>query len=88
MRSLAVVEPEPVRQPCHQLRNDPVVFDIYRLAVEKCTPLPLADLDRVDLELLGQLGDGFGLLGGFQGDLGLEGWSVFLANSSHALPSV
>ena len=35
--------------------------------------LPLADLDRVDLELLGQLSDGLGLLGGLQGDLGLEG---------------
>jgi hypothetical protein len=36
--------------------------------------LPLADLDRVDLELLGQLGDGLGLLGGLQGELSLEGW--------------
>src|ERR1700677_1802330 len=36
--------------------------------------LPLADLDRVDLELLGQLGDGLGLFGGLQGDLSLEGW--------------
>jgi CheW-like domain len=44
--------------------------------------------DRLDLELLGQLGDGLGLLGGLQGDLSLEGWGMFLADSSHALPSV
>src|SRR4051795_2352907 len=50
--------------------------------------LPLADLDRVDLELLGQLGDGLGLLGGLQGDLCLEGRRVLLADSSHAMPSV
>src|SRR3954454_13888316 len=50
--------------------------------------LPLADLDRVDLVLLGQLGDGPGLLGGLQGDLGLEGGCVLLADSSHVLPSV
>jgi hypothetical protein len=35
--------------------------------------LPLADLDRVDLKLLRQLGDRLGLLGGLQGELGLEG---------------
>src|SRR3954462_15380351 len=50
--------------------------------------LPLAELDRVDLVLLGQLGDGLGLLGGLQGDLGLEGGCVLLADSSHVLPSV
>jgi hypothetical protein len=36
--------------------------------------LPLADLDGVDLELLGQISDGLGLLGSLQGDFGLEGW--------------
>ena len=35
--------------------------------------LPLADLDRMDLKRLGQFGDGLGLLGGLQGDPGLEG---------------
>src|SRR5262249_41983018 len=40
--------------------------------------LPLADLDRVDLEGPGQLGQGPGLLDGLQGDLGLEGGRVAL----------
>src|SRR5262249_44104525 len=40
--------------------------------------LPLADLDRVDLEGPGQLGQGPGLLGGLQGDLGLEGGRMAL----------
>ena len=35
--------------------------------------LPLTDLDGVDLVRLGEFGDGLGLLGGLQGDLGLEG---------------
>src|ERR1700757_2673148 len=35
--------------------------------------LPLADLDRVDLEGPRQLGQGPGLLDGLQGNLGLEG---------------
>src|SRR5262249_34091433 len=41
--------------------------------------LPLADLDGMDLEDLRQLGDGPGLLGGLQGDLGLEGGRMPLA---------
>src|SRR6516164_6157008 len=40
--------------------------------------LPLADLDRVDLEGPRQLGQGPGLLDGLQGDLGLEGGRVAL----------
>src|SRR5215831_11793017 len=40
--------------------------------------LPLADLDRVDLEGPGQLGQGPGLLDGLQGDLGLEGGRMAL----------
>src|SRR6516165_4535072 len=43
--------------------------------------LPLADLDRVDLEGPGQLGQGPGLLEGLQGDLGLEGGRVALLTS-------
>src|SRR4051812_25507170 len=35
--------------------------------------LPLSDLDRMDLEGSRQLGEGPGLLGGLQGNLGLEG---------------
>jgi hypothetical protein len=41
--------------------------------------LPLADLDRVDLKGLGQLGQGPGLFGGFQGDPSLEGGRMSLA---------
>jgi hypothetical protein len=44
--------------------------------------LPLADLDGVDLEGLRQFGQGPGLLGGLQGDLGIEGGRIAL------LPSV
>jgi len=50
--------------------------------------LPLADLDRVDLELLGQFGDRLGLLGGLQGDLGLEGLGVTRANMIYVSPSL
>src|SRR6185312_2753836 len=50
--------------------------------------LPLADLDRMDLMVLGQLGDRLLLLGGLQGDLGLECRRVSLANSSHVTPSM
>src|SRR5271155_3464066 len=35
--------------------------------------LPLADLDRMDLERLGEFRSGLGLLGGLQGDFRLEG---------------
>ena len=45
--------------------------------------LPLADLDRVDLIRLGELGGGPGLLGRFQGDLGLERGRVLFARPSH-----
>src|SRR5512147_1887463 len=48
--------------------------------------LPLADLDRVDLEGLRQFGDGPGLLGGLQGDLGLEGGRMPLAFAGHEAP--
>src|SRR6516165_8908382 len=48
--------------------------------------LPLADLDRVDLEGPGQLGQGPGLLGGLQGDSGLEGCGVSLAWTCHDAP--
>src|SRR5215472_18162623 len=48
--------------------------------------LPLADLDGVDLERLRQLGDGPGLLGGLQGDLGLEGGRVPPALAGHGAP--
>src|SRR5215213_222483 len=48
--------------------------------------LPLADLDGMDLERLRQLGDGLGLLGGLQGDLGLEGGRVALACTGHEAP--
>jgi hypothetical protein len=41
--------------------------------------LPLTDLDGMDLIRLGEFGDGLGLLGGLQGDLGLEGGGVPLA---------
>src|SRR5947209_6500982 len=46
-------------------------------------PLPLADLDGMDLEGLRQVGDGPGLLGGLQGDLGLEGGRMPLALAGH-----
>jgi hypothetical protein len=48
--------------------------------------LPLADLHGVDLEDLRQLGDGPGLLGGLQGDLGLEGGRMPLALAGHDAP--
>src|SRR5215207_928082 len=48
--------------------------------------LPLAVLDGMDLERLRQLGDGLGLLGGLQGDLGLEGGRVALACTGHEAP--
>src|SRR3954454_2487527 len=48
--------------------------------------LPLADLDGVDLERLREFGDGLGLLGGLQGDLGLEGGRVALAWTGHEAP--
>src|SRR5215207_9016295 len=48
--------------------------------------LPLADLDGMDLVRLGELGDGLGLLGGLQGDLGLEGGRVALACAGHDAP--
>src|SRR5262249_48832764 len=48
--------------------------------------LPVADLDRVDLEGLGQLGQGPGLLGGLQGDPGLEGRGISLASARHDAP--
>src|SRR4051812_35201454 len=41
--------------------------------------LPLADLDRVDLVRLREFGEGPGLLGGLQGDPGLEGGRMSLA---------
>ena len=41
--------------------------------------LPLTDLDGMDLVRLGELGDGLGLLGGLQSDLGLEGGGMPLA---------
>ena len=54
-----------------------VVFAAAAVAEERLGPvnellLPLADLDRVDLEDPCQLGQGPGLLGGLQGDFGLE----------------
>src|SRR5262249_54877537 len=48
--------------------------------------LPLADLDRVDLKGLRQLGKGPGLLGGLQGDPGLEGRGIALAFACHDAP--
>src|SRR5512135_2908986 len=48
--------------------------------------LPLTDLDGVDLECLRQFGEGLGLLGGLQGDLGLEGGRMPLALADHDAP--
>src|SRR6478752_3380032 len=48
--------------------------------------LPLADLDGMDLIRLGEFGDGPGLLGGLQGDLGLEGGGMPLAFDGHDAP--
>src|SRR5581483_2468926 len=48
--------------------------------------LPLADLDRVDLERLRELGDGLVLLGGLQRDLGLERGRVSLSFARHDAP--
>src|SRR5262249_18403554 len=45
--------------------------------------LPLADLDGMDLVRLGQFGDGTGLLGGLQRDLGLERGRVPLPCRAH-----
>jgi hypothetical protein len=44
--------------------------------------LPLADLDRMDLEGLRKLGQGPGLLGSLQGDPCLEGCGISLARLS------
>src|SRR5512135_3603854 len=41
--------------------------------------LPLTDLDGVDLVRLREFGNGLGLLGGLQGDPGLEGGRMSLA---------
>src|SRR6185437_14194426 len=54
-------------------------------AVEKLL-LPLTDLHGVDLIRLGEFGDGPGLLGGLQGDLGLEGGCMPLAFAGHDTP--
>src|SRR4051812_11590054 len=48
--------------------------------------LPLADLDGVDLIRLGEFGDGLGLLGGLQGNLGLEGGRMPFAFAGHEAP--
>src|SRR5512135_3819640 len=48
--------------------------------------LPLADLDGMDLVRLGEFGDGPGLLGGLQSDLGLEGGRMPLAFAGHDAP--
>src|SRR5512135_284099 len=48
--------------------------------------LPLADLDGVDLVRLGEFGDGPGLLGGLQGDPGLEGGRVAFTCAGHETP--
>jgi hypothetical protein len=48
--------------------------------------LPLADLDRMDLKGLGQLGQGPGLLGGLQGDPCLEGGGIPLSCPRHDAP--
>src|SRR5512135_3768989 len=48
--------------------------------------LPLTDLDGVDLVRLRQLGDRLGLLGGLQGDPGLEGSRVPPAFAGHGAP--
>ena len=48
--------------------------------------LPLADLDRVDLEGSRQLGQGAGLPGGLQSDPGLEGRGMSLSCACHDTP--
>src|SRR5512135_3596898 len=48
--------------------------------------LPLADLDGMDLVRLGEFGNGPGLLGRLQGDLGLEGGRMPLACTGHDAP--
>src|SRR5512135_3335328 len=63
----------------------PTVAEQRLDAVEELL-LPLADLDGVDLVRLGELGDGLGLLGGLQGDPGLEGSRVTLACAGHDAP--
>lgn len=45
--------------------------------------LPFADLDRVDLVDLRQLGEGLGLLGGVEGDPSLERRRVSIRRSGH-----
>ena len=74
-------------------------LDLLMVKLSRCRPgleeslhavkellLPLADLDRMNLLLLGQLGDGLALLGRLQGHLGLECRRVFLTDASHASP--
>src|SRR5262249_2995290 len=48
--------------------------------------LPLTDLDGMDLVRLRQFGDRLGLLGGLQGDPGLEGGRVPPAFAGHGAP--
>jgi hypothetical protein len=48
--------------------------------------LSLADLDRVDLERLRQLGESPGLPGGLQSDPSLEGRGIALACACHDAP--
>jgi len=48
--------------------------------------LPLADLNRVDLIGCGEFGDGPGLLGGLQDDLGLERGQITPACTGHETP--
>jgi hypothetical protein len=48
--------------------------------------LPLTDLNRMDLKRLRQLGDGFGLIGGFHGHVGLERGRMPSALSRHDAP--
>src|SRR3954454_20328860 len=48
--------------------------------------LPLTDLDGVDPVRLGELGEGLVLLGGLDGDLGLEGSRVAFLCAGHDAP--
>jgi hypothetical protein len=57
-----------------------------RLDAIKELLLPLADLDGVDLEGLGEFGGGPGLLGGLECDSGLEGGGMTLVFASHDAP--
>src|ERR1700744_257582 len=63
----------------------PAVAEERLDAVEELL-LPLADLDGVDLIRLGEFGDGLGLLGGLQGNLGLEGGRMPFAFAGHETP--